>query len=66
VTLLRTRTRRHVRHVRGFINRLQQVYSPAHLPLYAMAGIVGFAVLLLVMSAWLRVVMPAVTSGRAI
>lgn len=62
--LLHCRARRHARHVMGFIRRLQQVFSPAQLPLYALAGIVGFAVALLVMSAWLRVVVPAVTSGH--
>jgi hypothetical protein len=62
--LLRTRTRRHARHAFGIFSRIGQSYRPAYLPLYAMAGIIGFAVVLLVMTAWLRVVMPEMIGSQ--
>jgi hypothetical protein len=59
VELLRLVGRRRTRQVSRAASRLWQVYRPAHLPLYVLAAVVGVAVVVLVMTAWLRVVMTA-------
>lgn len=61
--LLRTVFCRHTRHATHIAGRARRMYRPEHLPLYVVAGVVGLAVLLLVVTAWLRVMMP-VSFGR--
>lgn len=56
--LLAETARRRARRVAVSASRLRHGYRPAYIPLYVMAGIVGIAVVLLVMTAWLRVVVP--------
>lgn len=63
--LLQASTRRHTRHITRAAGHAWRSWRPAYLPLYAVAGIVGVAVLLLVATAWLRVMLPAVTGVRS-
>jgi hypothetical protein len=60
VSLLQAITRRHTHRASMVVGRAWRMYRPAHLPLYALGGIVGVAVVLLVVTAWLRVMMPMV------
>jgi len=56
--LLRATARRHTRHAGYIAGRVWRIYRPSHLPLYALGAVIGVAVVLLVMTAWLRIVMP--------
>ena len=62
--LLQATMRRNTRHASYLFSRAWRVYRPAHLPLYALAAIVGMAVVLLVVTAWLRVMMPVGVLGK--
>ena len=53
--LLQASVRRHTRHLSRVTSHAWRNWRPAYLPLYALAGIVGFAVVLLVVTAWIRV-----------
>ena len=62
--LLQAIVRRNTRSASYFVTRAWRVYRPAHLPLYVLAAIVGMAVVLLVVTAWLRVMMPVGVLGK--
>jgi hypothetical protein len=63
--LLRATLRRHTRHASYIIGRIWRNYRPAHLPLYALGAFVAVAVVVLVMTAWLRVMMPYILTRDA-
>jgi hypothetical protein len=56
--------RRHTRHAGYLAGRMWRIYRPAYLPLYMLAAAVGVAVVLLVMTAWLRIMIPTYILAR--